>query len=287
MGSTMQRLIETGPHVGKPALTKAEILITRRCQLRCSGCSIIRVDENGKSDNAQSDREEIPMHQWNAVLENLRDVGCGFLAIYGAEPALVPQRVASFVNYATNVVHIPNSVITSGIGLTEETLDLWWDNGLKSLTMSVDALVDSIAEQASNKSSRLKTDKAYHFLSYFSTKYGKEPSFRDIEGCQTITLKNVKAIPELVRVLTDKGCWWHGDIVHWNRGQPYSKVEPLLDLKGLVFETDEDIALLRSVIEELIRMKDQGFLIHPSKVTLQDVINFGPKLTWQCCHNKE
>jgi hypothetical protein len=283
----MQRLIESGPHKGKPALTKIEVLITRTCSLKCQGCSIIRVDEKGRIDYDQSHREEIPMEMWYKTLDAAKEVGTQFLAIYGAEPAMVPERVAQFVNYATNVVQIPNSVITSGVQLTEDTLDYWWANGLRSLTMSVDGLADSVAEQSSNKSSFIKTNHAYRFLNYFMEKYGKDPKFRDIEACQTISLRNVRAIPQLIRELTAIGCWWHGDIIHKNRGKFYSKVEQGVDLHGLMFETPEDIATLKEVTDELLVMKTQGYLIHPSSATLRDMPTMGPAMSWQCCNNAD
>jgi len=274
------RLIEEGPHKGEPAITKAEILFTRRCPLRCAGCAIYRIDEHGTSDTKQSDLEEASMDKWFATVDNLKELGCGFMAIYGAEPAQVPKRVASFIHYVEVVSGIPCSVITSGVGLTNDMIDLWWGSGLRSLTMSVDGLAGE-GEQTSSISSKKKTDKAWHYLSYFVDKYGKE--MRDAEGCMTITRRNVEVIPELIKVMSEKRIWWHGDIVHWNRGQDYSKVETELDLDGLTFKTPEDIAVLQRVIEEIISMKDGGYLIHPGKESLKAMVSMGPKLEWQCC----
>jgi len=272
------RLIESGPHKGEPALTKAEILFTRRCPLRCAGCAIIRVDENGATDNDQADAEEASLDSWFRTADNLAELGCGFMAIYGAEPAQVPERIASFLHYVEVVKKIPTSVITSGVGLTNEMIDLWWDSGLRSLTMSVDGLAD---DQASSISSKVKTNKAWKFLRYFVDKYGSR--MRDAEGCMTITRRNIEVIPELIKVMTEKNVWWHGDIIHWNRGQAYSKVERHADLQGLLFESKEDLEVLDRVLNQIIEMKSQGFLIHPSVEALAFVKDHGPKLDWQCC----
>jgi MoaA/NifB/PqqE/SkfB family radical SAM enzyme len=282
----MQRLIESGPHTGEPALTKAEILFTRRCPLRCSGCAIYRVDEKGISDHKHSDIEEAPMEDWYRAIDNLSQLGCGFMAIYGAEPAQVPERIAMFLRHA-DLRKIPNSVITSGVGLSEKMLDMWWDNKLRSLTMSVDALVDGIATQASNKSSRIKTDKAYTFLTYFIDKYGKDPEFRDVEACMTLTRKNYHALPTLIQALSARGIWLHWDLVHADRGQPYSKVETVDDLHELIFR-DEDKNELRKVLEEVKSLKDKGCLIHPSKASI-DVMSSDAGLSyqWQCCSSKK
>jgi hypothetical protein len=221
------------------------------------------------------------MDRWFATIDNLKELGCGFMAIYGAEPAQVPERTAQFVNYATTV-GIPNSVITSGVGLDEQMLDYWWDNKLYSLTMSVDALVDSIAEQASNKSSKIKTDRAYRFLTYFIDKYGKRPEFRDVEACMTLTRKNFRALPELIEALSAKGIWLHWDLVHANRGQPYSKVETVEDIAELSFRPEDQLEL-RSVLEQVKSLKKKGCLIHPSSAAI-DMMSSDDGLAykWQC-----
>jgi len=276
-----QRLIESGPHKGKPALTKAEVLFTRRCPLRCSGCSIFRVDENGVTDNNQADAEEATMDEWFRTLDNLSELGTQFIALYGAEPAQVPNRVASFLHYAENIVKIPTSVITSGVGLTTDILDLWWNSGLRSLTMSVDGLAD---DQTSSVSSKVKTNKAWQFLKYWVEKYGSQ--MRDAEGCMTLTRKNVAVLPELIKVMTDKNVWLHFDMIHSNRGQPYSKVERHVDLTGLMFESDEDVQILNEAIDQVIAMKSGGYLIHPSVESLIGMKKHGPKMDWQCCQGE-
>jgi hypothetical protein len=245
-----------------------------------------RVDDKGRSDDHLSDREEAPMERWFETINNLEMLGCGFMAIYGAEPAQVPDRIAQFLHYAWNA-SIPNSVITSGVGLDEAMLDFWWDAKLRSLTMSVDALVDEIATQASNKSSRIKTDKAYHYLSYFIDKYGKHPEFRDVEACMTLTRKNFRALPTLIEALSEKGIWLHWDLVHADRGQPYSKVETVSDLAELTFR-EEDKEELRDVLSSVKALKDKGCLIHPGKQTIDMMgSDEGLAYRWQCCSMKE
>lgn len=283
----MQRLIESGPHKGKPALTKCEALTTRRCPYRCAGCSMYRADEKGRNDYHQSDLEEAPMERWYSSLDQLSLLGCGFIAQYGAEPAQVPERTAQFIDYASNVVKIPNTVITSGVGLSEDMISYWWDRGLRSLTMSVDAIAGDELLQASNKSSRMKTLDAYKFLKFWTEKYGKHSEYRDAEGCMTLTRKNYKVVPTLIRELSALGVWLHFDLVHADRGQPYSKVETVEDIGELMFRS-EDYSDLRVMLAEVKAMKDDKYLIHPSKGAL-DMVGSVEGLTnqWQCCKGKE
>ena len=56
-------------------IVKAEILWTRKCPLSCPYCSMA----NGRSNDLSID-------QWKKGFDNLKQLGCGFAAFYGAEP---------------------------------------------------------------------------------------------------------------------------------------------------------------------------------------------------------
>jgi len=73
-------------------LVKAEILWTRVCPLRCHYCGM----RTGYQNTPTS-------HDWRVGLENLKELGCQFIAIYGAEPlsdfSKLPEHLDGRINY--------------------------------------------------------------------------------------------------------------------------------------------------------------------------------------------
>ena len=214
-----------------PPPTKAEILITRRCNLKCSFCGMAKVAKELTSD------------EWAQVPNKLKELGVSFAPIYGAEPLMAFKSLLRFVG-SCREVNLPCSVITNGILLTPERVESLKEVGLDSITLSIDI-------RPLDKDAKTKSDSALSKLECLAQ------NFRDVEVICTITDRDWELLPQFITEMTQKGIWVHFDFYHTNKGQPNSKclgTEPLMP-------SIEDIGI---VAEELVRLKEQGYLIHPS-----------------------
>ena len=146
-------------------LIKAEILWTRKCPLKCSYCSMV-----------DPFIERAPLELMVKGLSNLKDLGCEFIAIYGASPLYDFKGLPEYIEAATDL-GILSTVIIDGSGKDdmEKVFELY-DYGLRSLTVSYDF-------SPYDKSSRAKTNSGMFILNQFSTL----DDIRDVEFVSTIT----------------------------------------------------------------------------------------------------
>lgn len=223
----------------KIKLVKAELLWTRVCGLHCHYCAMADGRKNSRSKSF-----------WNKGAESLRKLGCRFVAIYGAEPLLDFDKLPSLVASLTTQ-NVLSTVITSGVVPDfYRKLDILYDVGLRSLTMSYDIV-------PLDKWSKTKSDNALRGLKYFQTK----GQIRDVAIVVTLTRRNFRSLPSVVSKLTDEGVWLFFDLVHPDRGQPGSKTKG--KDTSLLFRKD-DISALIDVLDKLEDMKKAGSLVHSS-----------------------
>lgn len=256
------RLIETGPRAGQQALVKAEILLTRACFLRCSGCGFHRSGE------------EASLEDWCRTIDALSVLGCGFLPIFGGDPACVPEKTEGFIRYAS-ARGIPLTVIVSGVGLTTFMLNAWHDAGLRSLTMSLDWLPDQPYASALGASRLIKSKAALKFLPYFARAYPNS----DVEAMMTLTRVNYHLLPEVIRRMSAMGIWVNWDFLNVaTKGMDC--VAAASDVAELVFR-GSDLPALQDVLAEARSLKQQGLLVQASEVVF-DCADQLVRQNWQC-----
>ena len=111
-----------------PKLMKAEVLITRRCNLHCSYC------------NMPTNKAELTPAQWIEIFNVLTDeLGCPFYPVYGAEPLLY-EGIYEIVSYFADSKKNAFSLLTNATMLDGLTRTKLLDAGLNSITFSVDDL---------------------------------------------------------------------------------------------------------------------------------------------------
>ncbi len=248
-------------------IVKAEILWTRICSLRCSYC--------GMADGRVN---SLPLHLWFQGVDNLKYLGCGFIAFYGAEPLLDFNLLPKVVGYAEKS-GIHTTVISSGVVANfYEKLDILYQEGARSLSMSFD-MVDL------DKFSELKTSRAVEGLTYFKNK-----GVRDVAAIATLTSKNYTLYPSMVKRMSELGIWCFFDLIHWDRGQPGSKCRNYDGIKDLLF-SKEDIEGLVLVLQKVEKLKEEGFLCHSSKAFLRELTKNNCELirnyNWNCGDEKD
>lgn len=247
-------------------IVKAEILWTRKCPLRCPYCAMADGRSNGLS-----------IDQWKSGVDNLKKLGCGFAAFYGAEPLADFDKLCDVVGY-TESVGIHTTVITSGIvpNFYKKVDDLH-RAGAKSLSMSYDIVPPDSQTEA-------KTNKAIASLLYFAQK----GSIRDIAAISTLTRLNYQHFIQSVVRQTRKNIWSFFDLIHQDRNQPGSKCKNYNGISDLLFHKT-DINSFLEFLDDLYELKNKGFLCHTSKQFINMIKN-NPNLlidySWNCANSK-
>ncbi len=244
-------------------LVKAEILFSRKCNLKCSYCNMATGKENSLS-----------VEDWMKGIDQLKKLNCQFIAVYGAEPLLEFDKLLEVLPYAESI-GIDTTIITNGtVVKTKEKLKQLYDAGARSLSMSYDPLpIDT--------SSQVKSDKAIELLTWFR-KLGK--NVRDVAAIATVTKENYMELPRMVEKMSTIDIWTFYDIYHYDRKQPGSKTSHFNP--QFAFSSFIDRANLISVLKEVNTMKKSGFLVHTNDYYLQLLeskdSSFLKKYNWNC-----
>lgn len=244
---------------------KVEILLTRKCQLKCSYCAI--VDNN---------RAECSIEQWKVGLDNLKALGCTFATIYGGEPTLVMDKLCEFVVHCTKI-GMAKTIITNAVSLSAIKLDRLIAAGLDSLTVSFDSKNGMGFSKSVDEKSILGLrliEKAY-----------EQKRFRDLEVIMCLHRLNYQTLPTVIRYFSDRGIWVMWDVVHWGRW-PDSKCGDISTTDRLRFQP-EDKDTFQEVMTEVLGLVRQGALVFNTEDTILDYINnyeMTTGLSWKCSY---
>jgi len=226
-------------------LTKCEVLWTRVCPLNCSYCAMATGEKNSRT-----------LVDWKIGFDNLKKLGCKFVAFYGAEPLADFRNLPQAVGYAEHI-GLNTTVITSGVvPKLREKLNLLYSHGATSLSMSYDI-------EPLDHASEIKSSLALKYLRYFQS---LGTSVRDVAAIVTLTKSNFRALPEFINLFSDFGIQIFFDFIHPDRGQPGSKCRG--QATNLVFQK-EDLYSLNQTMDKILRLKEDGYLIHTSKEIIQ------------------
>jgi len=225
---------------------------------------------------ADGRENSLTLEQWKEGIDNLKALGCGFIAFYGAEPLLEFSKLPQVVFYAESL-GIHTTVITNGqVDSFENKIDELWIWGLRSLSMSYDIV-------PLDKSSEIKMKKTLNRLSCWNT----QPGIRDSAAIATLTRTNYGEIWLSAHALSRFGIWTFFDFIHWDRGQPGSKCKNFDGIDKLKF-TKNDIFGVIQVLESLAAYKDE-MLIHAS-IPFLEMIQNDPELLirydWNCADHE-
>lgn len=206
----------------------------------------------------------------------MKELGCQFIAFYGAECLYDFDKLPEVVGYAESV-GIRTTVITSGnIPGFQDRIRILYASGLRSLTMSYDIV-------PLGNSSLRKMEKVESGLAFFSSL----GPVRDRAIVVTLTRKNFQRLPHVIRDFTTKGIWTFFDFIHGDRGQPGSKCGPADP--ELLFQ-ERDLSELNFVLEEVLYLKKVGFLCHASEAFLnkirKDSCSILRNYNWNCACEK-
>lgn len=241
-------------------VVKAEILWTRTCPFNCKYCAM-----------ADGRKNTVSLLNWKKGIDNLKNLGCGFIAFYGAEPLSDNLlKLVKVIKYAEKR-GINTTVITAMVKPKDFVLHelLYHVGDLRSLSVSFDI---------HNKPNMLKNYQALEALKNFQS-LGE---YRDVAAIVTLNRENFRALPYAIDTLTKMGIWTFFDLIHWNRSQPGSKCATINFMNDLVFQSVDYHDLLE-VLRTVRDMKNAGSLCHTSNGFL-DYLERGGLLEydWNC-----
>lgn len=246
-----------------PHIIKAEILWSRKCSLDCSYCAMVTNKNNTPS-----------IETWQDGIYQLSQLGCSFLAFYGAEPLLEFEKLPQIIFYS-KLLGMDSTVITNGVvpDLVNKLKTLY-DFGLRSISTSFD-----ITENMGTDSV-IKSRRALNVIDIFR-------SFGEVDNVAvitTLTNKNFKKLPQTIKEMSDKKIWTFFDLIHFDRKQPGTKVKN--SGINLLF-TKDDFKALIDVLYEVKELKNHGYLCHASEIFLNKIIAEQNNIyTWNCSKEK-
>ena len=231
-------------------ILKAEVLITRRCNLKCSYCKVIKKEV-----------EEMSVEQWAKAFDIIYNkLGASFIAIYGGEPTMLGKKKLLDIIDILNTYKKDGksyTIISNSVLLDDNYIKELIEHSLDSWTASVDTISDE-AEYADYDAFK-KTRCGLEAL-----KKLRAGGVRDVCGIITVHKKNIKNIPLTVHYLTRHGIWASMDVIHYDKGGDNFS-SPKNSMRDLLF-TREDMPLIRSVADELLKMYDTHKIFPTPKI---------------------
>lgn len=257
-------------------LVKAEILWTRKCNLKCKYCSMYKLNKE----------EAIIKKDWNLWkkgFRNLRELDCKFIAIYGAEPLQDFDYLPELFSYTLNL-DMYHTLITNCIDSNiEEKLKILVDNGLNSLTVSFDGNQNEL----NDKSSKIKSNNGLEIIRWFGKEFKNK--IRDRAVVFTLTKTNLFSILDWIPLLSKENIFVFFDLIHNDIGNPGTKCKNYNGIEDLIFY-DEDKDLLKEFGIKLKEMKDsKKYTIHQSSSFINMLIE-KPEIyinkKWNCAKDE-
>lgn len=219
----------------------ANLMLTRRCNLRCPYCEVINRN-NGIELNTQ---------QWKKIIKNLSNKFIN-IVFTGGEPLLY-DGVEELINYAHQ--HTFVGLLTNGTLLEEKTMNKF--KNLNYLNISSILLFN-------NKNT---SESLLSMLQRFNKKYR---TF--IASTIVVTPQNCQRVSKIIEMLTKYGIYAEICIIHFrNDNTRYWFRTNNLSLK---FGTEEQIIKLKFLQNKLIKMKRAGYLINTPDSYIKGMSNF-------------
>lgn len=238
---------------GKKQIIKAEILWTRHCPWQCSGCNMVHND-------LKETTEENVLELWKKGMDNLKEIGCQFTAIYGAEPLTRMKNLPELIAYQRSI-GIEQTIITA-LNNKPRIDKLITEGGLQSVSVSWDIKTE-------DPDRNTKMENGIQLL--------QQLDVPDRACIITLTQENQDYVMTQGKEVLDKGYWLLFDIIHPGYDLVLSKCE------GDVPPPDVDA--MRRIADTFIEWKRQGLRVHASEAYfnyVKDRYNGKVRSVWHC-----
>lgn len=175
----------------KMQVLKAEWMITRRCDLKCSYCRIV--------DPSTLQDEELDTLWLIDIVKMFGEQWPGApMIVYGGEPTIrddLPELLRAGRDYGVKLPVISNSVRILRDSVYRNKLV---DYGLENWSVSFDGFTEA---ETVDKPSLVKSQRGFQALLVFRDGYG----LRDLVACVTVTKRNIESLPKILEIFTREG----------------------------------------------------------------------------------
>ena len=268
------KFLESGPlnllsnTITKSAPLYVQYYVTARCNLRCEQCNVIY---------ANADRRELNTEESFKVIDNLAELGTSVVLLTGGEPFIrrdLPKLAGRLIESGVHP-----RIQTNGLATYDRLLECA-DYGVRDISISLDSLVPSMQDKL-NGGFESSWGTAIETVSNVGKTLG-ENTFAAF-GC-VFSPTNYKEVPSVIRFATEIG-WWvslvpaHVTEIHNPRSFSTFNKEMLFPAE--IHTAAEDI------LDEVIKMKHDGYNVYDSDQFLLDMKNFvtGRPTTWRKRNN--
>ncbi|MBI3909909.1 MAG: radical SAM protein [Armatimonadetes bacterium] len=239
-----------------PVRTAAAVL-TRRCNLSCGYCSIVR----------QPLPRELDETEWRQAFVTLDRLGVETLSLTGGEPTLLPFLVR-LLEFAHDQTRMRVAMATNGTFPVARAAD-YARAGLAALIFSVDTLSDLPVD----KSSRIKSEAALaHATAY------RAAGIPRLIANVLIHRRNLAEVPRTVARLHALGVESHPLLLHTGEAPFWQNRGPDTGFAC----RPEDQPALQALAAELRAMKRAGVTVDAPEAFLANLPRYAVGLTWQC-----
>ena len=199
-------------------ILKVEWLLTRKCNLKCSYCQIRRPCSLQGMELSEQE-----------VYEGVRVINRLFpevpIIFFGGEPTVL-DWLPSLIAFCESL-KVKYAVISNGVRVVADRnyFERLVKAGISNWSVSVDSLRSLSGLSDVSTDSEVKTYSGIRSLRMF-----REAGVKDLVACITVTNKNIRDIPQIVRVLSSEGVW--GITTPLQRGgmdREYSAFSPELE----------------------------------------------------------
>ncbi len=250
--------------ITKDAPAYVQFYVTARCNLACEQCNVIY---------ANADQEECTTAQAFAIAENLAAIGTSVVLLTGGEPFVRKDIVEIAGAMMRNGIH--PRLQTNGLA-TKARLQEMARIGAHDISISLDSVVPQI-QDAINGGFDRSWDRAIRTIALVNEIFPEE-SFAAL-GC-VLAPRNLDHIASVIRFATEIGWWVSLVPAHQT---PVTEPRSFSTFDASLKFTPEQYPRVHAVLEEVKRLRDQGYNVYDSDEYLDDIYRFitGEPIQWR------
>jgi MoaA/NifB/PqqE/SkfB family radical SAM enzyme len=244
-------------------ITEAQIFLTRRCQLSCQGCQVVRGRATAIREMSDTD--------WEAAANRMKHLGIQTVKILGGEPTLHPSLPRLTRRLAFHGIKV--GLLTNGIGLVDENGE--YSKKYSTLVKYLHAVFPSI--DAKKSPFVRKNAPGWQVIEWAKT--GGIPL---IGANVSIGKLNLGEVVGVVKELHEAGVRVNLSAYNYLReGQDQADFDFRMEVPSpLKWEgTEEEMGRFQAVMEELCEYADS---IAGGKKHLQRIARYGIGQSWAC-----
>ncbi len=237
---------------------KAQFFLTRRCNLSCSYCNIIK----------KRFERELNINEWKEAVSILDNLGIKYLKIMGGEPTIV-KGLNELIRFIDRKTDIDVAIFSNSI-ISEKKLSDLINAGMENYITSIEMIKPKLRLSGDILK---KSNKGLETLMFL-----KKMNLKSLSANIVVGRHNIKEVPETIDFLSKMGVYSTLSPIHTGK-------EGFWEFRSKESEfrlTNKDIRLVEEMSERLLDMKREGLLISNSYSFLKSWPKHTINLDWNC-----